>query len=60
MTHPTAKALLKEAAETLPADASVEDVMERVLFLAKIEQGKTDLETGRTVAHDEVRRRLGL
>ncbi len=60
MTHPTAKDLLKEAAETLPADASVEDVMERVLFLAKIEQGKTDLEAGRTVAHDEVRRRLGL
>lgn len=60
MTNPTAKDLLKEAAATLPADASVEEAMERVLFLAKIEQGKADLEAGRTVAHDEVRRRLGL
>ena len=60
MTHPTAKDLLQEAADRLPADASVEDAMERLLFLAKIERGKADRESERLVEHDEARRRLAL
>jgi len=51
MAHSTAKDLLKEAAERLPENASVEDAMERLLFLAKIEKGKAD---------DDMKRRLGL
>lgn len=58
MAHPTAKDLLQEAADHLPTDASVEDAMERLLFLAKIERGKADREVERLVEHDEVRRRL--
>jgi predicted transcriptional regulator len=60
MAHSTAKDLLKEAAERLPENASVEDAMERLLFLSKIEQGKADADAGRTVPHDDVKRRLGL
>ncbi|WP_396216920.1 hypothetical protein [Gemmatimonas sp.] len=60
MAHATAKDLLKEAADRLPDDASVEEVMERVLFLAKIEQGRTDEAAGRTVSHEDAKRRLGL
>jgi predicted transcriptional regulator len=60
MAQSTAKDLLKEAAERLPENASVEDAMERVLFLAKVERGKADAEAGRTISHDDVKRRLGL
>jgi predicted transcriptional regulator len=56
----SAKDLLKQAAENLPADATVEEAMERLLFLAKIEQGVAQADAGRTVPHEEVRRRLGL
>lgn len=54
------KQLLREAAEKLPADATVEDAMERLLFLAKIERGIADADAGRTLSHEEVRARLGL
>jgi len=60
MSHSTAKDLLQEAADHLPEGASVEDAIERLLFLAKIERGKADREADRLVEHDEVKRRLGL
>jgi predicted transcriptional regulator len=56
----SAKDLLKQAAENLPADATLEDAMERLLFLAKIEQGISQADAGKTVSHEEARRRLGL
>ena len=59
MSHSTAKELLQEAADHLPEGASVEDAIERLLFLAKIERGKADREAARLVDHDEVKRRLG-
>lgn len=60
MAQPTARDLLKEAAEHLSETASLEEAMERVLFLAKIDRGKADIEAGRTVSHRDVKRRLGL
>jgi predicted transcriptional regulator len=56
----SAKDLLKQTAEHLPADATVEEAMERLLFLAQIEQGITQADAGKTVTHEEARRRLGL
>ena len=60
MEHPSTKDLLHETAEQLPADASVEDAMERLYFLAKIERGLEQANVGKTVSHEEVGRRLGL
>ncbi len=54
------KELLKQAVDDLPADATVEEAMERLLFLAKIQQGIAEADAGRTISHDEVGRRLGL
>ena len=56
----TAKDLLRETMEKLPADASVEEVMERLYFLAKIERGLQQADSGKTITHEEVRRRIGL
>jgi predicted transcriptional regulator len=56
----SAKKLLKEAVDRLPADATVEQAMERLLFLAQIEQGIAEADAGKTLGHEEVRKRLGL
>ena len=46
-----------EAIRELPADASVADAIERLVFLAKVEEGLDQLDKGETVPHDEVERR---
>ena len=61
MTAPSSpKQRILEAVQRLPADASFEDVMERLYFIYKIEQGLADVEAGRVVSHEEVKRRFGL
>jgi predicted transcriptional regulator len=44
----------------LPADASFEDAIERIVFLAKVEEGLAQLDAGEGVPHDQIKRRLGL
>ena len=49
-----------EALRELPPDASVDDAIERLVFLAKIEVGLEELDRGEGIPHDEVKRRLGV
>ena len=49
-----------EALESLPPDATFDDAIERLVFLAKIEAGLAELDAGKGVPHDEAKRRLGL
>ena len=49
-----------EAIRELPADATVDDAIERLVFLAKIDEGLTQLDRGEGVPHDEVKRRHGV
>lgn len=56
MSAATAKELLRDAVERLPEDATVEDAMERLYFLAKVARGLEAADRGDTVPHDEVRR----
>ncbi len=58
MTAPTVKQRVIDALAQLPADASFEDVMERVYFLSKIQRGLDQLDRGEVVEHDEVKRRF--
>jgi hypothetical protein len=58
MSGSTAKQKALEAMETLPPDATLEDAIERLVLLAKIEQGLTQLDAGQGVEHSEVKRRL--
>ena len=60
MVQSSGKELLRQAVEQLPENASVEDAMERLVFLAKIERGLADAEAGRTLSHEDVKNRLGL
>lgn len=46
-----------ETLSQLPPTATVEDAMERLCFLAKVERGVADLDAGRSVAHEEIKAR---
>lgn len=51
-----AKQLLREAVEHVPDDASVEDVMERLYFLAKVARGIEAADGDEVVSHEEIER----
>ncbi len=54
----TTKEKMLHAVEDLPADATIEDAMERLLFLAKVERGLQQADSGKTISHTEVRERM--
>jgi len=56
MAGSSAKQKVLEAIEKLPADATLEDAIERLVLLAKIERGLAELDAGRGVDHTEAKR----
>ena len=55
----TAKQRAIEAIERLPENASLEEVMERLYFLSRVERGLQQADSGHVVSHEEAKRRLG-
>lgn len=60
MPETTTRDQIREAIDQLPPDATFDDAIERLVFLAKIEAGLAELDAGQGIPHDEVKRRLGL
>jgi len=58
MSESGAKKEILRAVEQLPDDATIEDAIERLYFLAKIEKGIREADGGLTVSHDEAKKRL--
>lgn len=58
MSTETTKERVLEAVQQLPADATVEQAMERLYFIAKVEEGLRQAEAGKLISHEEVKRRL--
>jgi predicted transcriptional regulator len=58
MPQPTTKARIVRAVEELPESATIEDAIERLVFLHKIEVGLKQSQEGKTVPLDEVEARL--
>jgi predicted transcriptional regulator len=54
---PTKDQMLK-AIQDLPAEATVQDAMEQLYLLDKIEQGIVQADAGQTVSQEEARRRM--
>jgi predicted transcriptional regulator len=52
------KQKIVETIEHLPEDATVEDAMERLYFLAKVERGLAQSESGETIPHEDVKKRF--
>jgi len=58
MSQANTKAKIIRAVEELPDDATIEDAIEHLVFLHKIEVGLKQAEKGKTVSLDEVEARL--
>ena len=58
MTESKIKELVIDAVRDLPDDATVEDAMDRLYFLAKVEEGLRQAEAGQTVSHEEAKQRI--
>jgi predicted transcriptional regulator len=58
MAETKVKDRVLEAVRMLPDDATVEDAMERLYFLAKVEEGLRQADSGGTVSSEEARRRI--
>ena len=57
METPQAKNEIIRAIQELPDDATVEDAMERLYFLAKVERGLEQSEA-ETIPHEEIKARF--
>jgi len=58
MSAETAKRRALEAIQALPDRATIEDAIERLCFIAKIEEGLQQSDAGQLVSHEEVKKRL--
>ena len=58
MPKQTAKQRAVEALAALPEDATLEDAIERLCFIAKIEEGLRQSESGDVIPHEEVKKQL--
>lgn len=54
----TTKEKVLEAVNSLPEDAGIEDAMESLLVIAKIERGLEQADSGNLLQHEEVKQRL--
>jgi len=44
--------------QSLPEDTSIEEAMERLFFLFKVEKGRNEADSGKTVSHIEAEKRM--
>lgn len=49
-----------ETLREMPPNATIDDAIERLVFIAKIEEGLAELDAGKGIPHDEAKSRLGL
>ena len=60
MAQPTTRDRIVEALKDLPEDATRQDAIARLVFLARIDIGLAELDAGKGIPHNEVKRRLGV
>jgi predicted transcriptional regulator len=58
MSDTTVKDKVLKAVEEMSPDVTFEEVMERLYFLYKIEQGLKQVETGDIISHAEAKKRI--
>jgi predicted transcriptional regulator len=54
----TTKQKVLQAIQDLPDDATFEDAMQRLLFLAKIDRGLQQADAGQTIPHAQVKAQM--
>ncbi|MGH7287566.1 MAG: hypothetical protein ACREI8_06045 [Myxococcota bacterium] len=58
MPNETVKQRAIEAIRSLPDDATLEDAIERLCFIAKIEEGLLQSEAGELIPHEEIKKQF--
>ncbi len=58
MSSPSAKNRIVKLVQELPEDATVEDAMDQLYLLFKIERGITQADSGQNISQEEARRRI--
>ncbi len=54
----TPKDKMIAAIQSLPDNATIEDAMERLLFMAKVERGLREADEDKTISHEELREKM--
>ena len=54
----TEKEIVLETIRALPDDCSLEEIVERIEFMAAVQKGLDQLDRGESIPHDEVKRQL--
>lgn len=54
----TEKEIVLETIRALPDDCSLEEIAERIEFMAAVQKGLDQLDNGEGIPHDEVKRQL--
>lgn len=58
MSTETTKDRVLDAVNKLPPDATIEQAMERLYFIAKVEEGLRQAHAGQVIDHEDVKRRF--
>jgi predicted transcriptional regulator len=58
MPRATLKQRAIEAIQALPEDATLEDAIERLCFIAKVEEGLRQSEAGELISHEEIKKQF--
>ena len=56
--HMTEKEIVLETIRALPDDCSLEEIANRIEFMAAVQKGLDQLDRGEGIPHDEVKRQL--
>lgn len=59
MAEASPKERILKALRDLPPDATIDDAIERLVFLARVDEGLTELDAGQGIPHEDVKRRFG-
>ena len=44
--------------EAMPANASIDDILESIVFKAHVDRGLEDIKRGKTISHETVKKRV--
>jgi predicted transcriptional regulator len=58
ITTMTEKEIVLETIRALPDDCSLEEIAERIEFMAAVQKGLDQLDSGEGIPHEEVKRQL--
>jgi len=58
MENTNIKESVKELIDRLPDDSNYEDIIAEIYFKQQVEEGLTELDNGKGISHEEVKKRL--